>query len=144
VPLLIVSVPIRKPGYAGVKVIGTVQVVPDGLLAPPTVQPVTVPTVNSCAPLASLGTVMLLMTLAVCSWNWIDRDADVEPIEVAGKPVWLLAFAARWRDLLAALVDRASASVVGLLVAAAWSMDVGGECHVARDDGLGRRDVQHG
>src|ERR1700730_2120400 len=64
--LLIVSVPMRMPGYCGLKVMGTVQTVPEALLLPPMLQPVTVPTENSCTPFCALGRVILLIALDDC------------------------------------------------------------------------------
>ena len=64
--LLMDNIPVRSPGYCGLKVTGTVQIAPDELTLPPRVQPVTVPILNSATPFCDLGTVMLLMALADC------------------------------------------------------------------------------
>jgi hypothetical protein len=63
---------------------GTVQTVFTGLLLPPIVQPVTVPTVNSCCPFCAGGTVMLLMALADCNLICTFCD-DVDPTAVVGR-----------------------------------------------------------
>ena len=90
-PLFTVSAPVRRPGYCGLKVIGTVQIVPAALLVTPSVaQPVTAPTVNSCAPFCALGTVMLLMALAAVSSTEMFCEAEAAPTAVVGKVVLVL------------------------------------------------------
>ena len=83
--LLMFSVPKRMPGYCGWKVMGTVQTVLAGLTVPPTLQPLTVPTVNSCTPFCAGGTVMLLMALADCSVIDTFCEAELDPTAVVGR-----------------------------------------------------------
>ena len=74
----------RAPGYAGVKVMGIVQVTPLALL-PPTTHPVTVPTVYSCLPPAESGTLMLVMVSAAVVVSRTFCTALVSSTAVAGK-----------------------------------------------------------
>jgi hypothetical protein len=80
-----VSIPVRRPGYCGLKVMGTVQTVPDMLTLPLTLQPVTVPTVNSCTPFCAAGTVMLLMAVADCKVIRTFCEGEDDPTAVVGR-----------------------------------------------------------
>jgi hypothetical protein len=64
---------------------GTVQTVPDRLLPPPTLQPVTVPTVNSCTPFCAAGTLMLLMAVADCKVIRTFCEVEDDPTAVVGR-----------------------------------------------------------
>src|ERR1700730_2655376 len=72
------------PGYAGVKVMGIVQIVPAGLLAP-IVHPVIVPTLYSCLPPWDCGTLMLVIVSAAVVCRRIFCTALLAPTAVAGK-----------------------------------------------------------
>jgi hypothetical protein len=64
---------------------GTVQTVFAALLPPPIVQPVTVPTLNSCTPFCATGTVILLMALAVARVIETFCEDEVDPTAVVGR-----------------------------------------------------------
>src|ERR1700761_3481968 len=80
----------RCPGYAGVKVIVTVQTVPAGLLAP-TVQPVIDWIAYSCLPPWDCGIVMLVRVPVAGNVNVMFCGALVVATGIAGRKLVLVA-----------------------------------------------------
>ena len=72
------------PGYCGVKVIGMWQTVPAAFTVPPRVQPVTVPTTNSCTPFCAVGAVTLLIAVDDARVTETVVAVELEPTAVAG------------------------------------------------------------
>src|ERR1700735_5201774 len=74
----------RIPGYCGLNVTGTWHTVPAAFTVPPKVQPVTVPTTNSCTPFCAVGVVILLIAVAACNVMETVVAAELEPTAVVG------------------------------------------------------------